>query len=269
VGIFKAILLRLGMWRRPGDSEGGEVSRLAPGAVAIVVALPWEATPLAKHLGLTKSEVLDGVTRYHGWGGRLLLIQAGMGAHGAARALTSLETPSLLLSAGFCGGLRPEIGLADIIIGSQVVRNTRSFPADPFLLESASRAFKTIDCPVHVGTILTVDEVVTPADGIQGRAEPEILAVEMESAHLAEAAQRHGVPFLAIRVVSDTPSAPWATEGRHLLKPDGRLNPASLATSLLRQPSRIPRLLHLASKLRPATRRLAQGIEALVKSLGG
>ena len=140
------------------------MSRLAPGAAAIVVALPWEATPLAKHLGLTKSEVLDEVTRYHGWGGRLLLIQAGMGAHGAARALTSLETPSLLLSAGFCGGLRPEIGLADIIIGSQVVRNTGSFPADPFLLESASRAFKTIDCPVHVGTILTVDEVVTPAD---------------------------------------------------------------------------------------------------------
>lgn len=244
------------------------MSRLAPGAAAIVVALPWEATPLAKHLGLTKYEVLDGVTRYRGWGGRLLLIQAGMGPHRVDRALTFLEKPSLLLSAGFCGGLRPEIGLADIIIGSQVVRNTGSFPADPFLLETASSAFKTIGCPVHVGTILTVDEVITSADGMQGRAEPEIIAVEMESAHLAEAAQRHGVPFLAIRVVSDTPSAPWATEGRHFLKPDGHLNTASLAASLFRHPSRIPRLLHVASRLRPATRQLAQGIEALVKALG-
>ncbi len=244
------------------------MSRLAPGPAAIVVALPWEAIPLAKYLGLSRSEVLEGVTRYGGWGGRLLLIQAGMGSPGVGRAFTSLETPSLLLSAGFCGGTRPEAGLGDIIIGSQVVRNTGSYPAEPLLLESASRAFKTIGCPFHMGTILTVDEVVTPPNGMQGRVEPEILAVDMESAHLAKAAQRHGVPFLAIRVVSDTPAVPWAIEGRHFLRPDGRLKTASLAATLLRHPSRLARMIHLASKLRPATRRLAQGIEAFLKELG-
>lgn len=244
------------------------MSRWGLGEVAIVVALPWEATPLAKHLGLRKSEVLDGVTRYRGRQGRLLLIQAGMGAEGVARALTALDKPSPLLSAGFCGGLSPAAHLGDIVIGSQVVGKAGSFSADPLLLESASRAFKALGCPFHVGPILTVDEVVVSADRMRGPVEPEILAVDMESAHLAEAAQRQDIPFLGIRVVSDTPSIPWAIEERHLLKPDGRLKTAALAISLFRHPSRIARLLRLASTLRPATRRLAQGIDALLQEVG-
>jgi nucleoside phosphorylase len=164
--------------------------------------------------------------------------------------------------------LTPAAGLGDIVIGSRVVGKAGSFPADPHLLETASHAFKALGCAFHVGPILTVDEVITSADRMQRRAGPEILAVDMESAHLAGAAERQGCPFLAIRVVSDTPSAPWATEERHLLKPDGRLNTAALVISLLRHPSRIPRLLRLASALRPATRRLAQGIAAFLKDLG-
>ena len=244
------------------------MSRWASGEAAIVVALPWEATPLAIHLGLQRSEVLDGVSRYRGREGRLLLIQAGMGSEGVARALTALDKPSLLLSAGFCGGLSPAAHLGEIVIGSQVVGQTGSFSADPHLLESASRAFKALGCPFHVGPILTVDKVITSADRMQRPVAPEIVAVDMESAHLAEAAERQGIPFLAIRAVSDTPSTPWATEERHLLKPDGRLKTAALAISLFRHPSRIARLLRLASTLRPASRRLARGIEALLKEVG-
>ena len=243
------------------------MSRLAPGPAVIVVALPWEATPLTKHLHLRRSEIRDGVTRYRGWGDRLLLIQAGMGAHGVARALTSLEKFSLLMSAGFCGGVGAGAQLGDVVIGSQVILDAVSFPADPLLLEGAASAFKRFGFPFHIGTILTVDEVLPLAPGFQGRTQPEILAVDMESAHLAETAKRHGVPFLSIRVVSDTPTTPWATEGRHFVRPDGRLKPASLAAVLMKHPSRIARLLQLAVTLRPATRRLAHGIEALLKEL--
>ena len=240
----------------------------AAGAATIFVALPWEATPLAKHLGLSQSDVLDGATRYRKRGARVLLIQAGMGPEGVARALALVDKPSILLSAGFCGGLSPAAGLADIVIGSQVIGKAGSFPADPRLLDTASRSFKVLGCPFHVGPVLTVDEVVTPAGRMPERAAPEILAVDMESAYLAEAAERHDVPFLAIRVVSDTPSNPWATEERTFLKPNGRLKAAALATSLFRHPSRIARLLRLASALRPATRRLAHGIEAILNEVG-
>lgn len=242
-------------------------SQLAPGPAAIVVALPWEAAPIAKHLGLRRDGVHAGVVEYRGWEDRVLLLQAGMGLNGAARALVRLDKPALILSAGFCGGVGPGLGLGDVVVASHVMRNTDSFPAEPSILKSATRALKTIGLPFHVGPILTVDEVVNPAEGFPGRADLQILAVDMESAYLADAARRQSIPFLGIKVVSDTPAEPWAAEARRFLDLDGRLKAVSLAATLFRHPSWIPRMVRLASKLRLATRQLAQGTKALLEEL--
>lgn len=240
------------------------MSRSAAGPAAIVVALPWEAIPLAKHLGLRRDGVHDGVTRYRG-GDRILLLQSGMGRHGASRACASLDQPALILSTGFCGGVGPEIGLGSIVIASQVVRERTAFPADPVLLETATRTLKALGVPFHVGILRTVDEVVTPARTAQGPQDPHVVAVDMESAYVADAARRLGIPFLAIRVVSDTPAEPWAAHGKMFLEADGRFNPVRLLASLLRHPSWIPRMGRLAVTLRRATRHLAQGIAAILR----
>jgi hypothetical protein len=89
----------------------------------------------------------------------------------------------------------------------------------------------------------------------------------MESAYLAEAAEWRGIPFLAIRVVSDTAAEPWAARGSAFLASDGCLKPMAVAASLLRHPSWIPPMLHLASRLRIATRHLARVIHALLQEL--
>ncbi|MFQ5881667.1 MAG: hypothetical protein ACE5I9_04245 [Candidatus Methylomirabilales bacterium] len=243
------------------------IPRLGPGPAAIVVALPREAAPLARNLGLLKQGRHGGVTRYRGWGDRLLLLQGGMGASGAARAMAFLEEPALLLSAGFCRGMGPEVGLGDLVVGSRVMKNTGAFPADPILLDAATRALKTIGLPFHAGTILTVDQVVLPGHGAHGWADRGILAVDMESAYLAEAARRQGVPFLGIRVVSDSPAKPWAAKGRLFLGPDGRLKPGAAGAYLLRHPIWTARMLRLVPTLRMATRRLAEGIQAFLKEL--
>lgn len=242
---------------------------MAPGPAAIVVALSWEAAPIARHLGLRRHGVQRGVTQYRGGDERIHLLQVGMGPRGAARALGCLEEkqPALLLSAGFCGGVGTEVSLGDMLVASQVVRHTGSFPADPLLLKTASRVLKTIGLPFQMGSILTVDEVVAPGEGIREMGDLQIQAVDMESAYLAEGARRQGIPFLAMRVVSDTPTEPWAAQGKLFVKPDGRLKPVSLAASLLHHPSWIPRLFRVGSTLRRATRQLARGIEALLKEL--
>lgn len=246
-----------------GPSRGG------PGPVAIVVALPWEATPLAKGLGLLRHGCQDGVTLHRGEEGRLFLLQAGMGRGGATRATLSLEKPALLLSAGFCGGTGPEVSLGDLVVGSRVVGTPGSFAADPSLLDSATRALKAMALPFHTGTILTVDQVVYPMQEQQERwRERGVLAVDMESVYLADWAGRHGVPFLTIRVVSDTPSEPWAAEAGRFIRPDGRLKLGALSPHLIRHPLSILRMISLARKLREGTARLARGIRALLKEQG-
>ncbi len=241
--------------------------RFACGPAAIVVALSWEAAPIVRHLRLRRQGVHDEVAEYRGGEDRVLLLQAGMGPHGVARALACLEKPSLLLSAGFCGGVGPEVGLGEIVIGSQVVRNSESFPADPLLLEVTTTTLKRIDLPFHVGPILTVDEIVTLSEGRERREDLQVLAVDMESAYLAEAARRQGVPFLGIRVVSDTTAEPWAAEAKSFLDTDGRLKPGSVALSFIRHPTLIPRMLYLGLTLRRGTHRLAQGIDALLREV--
>lgn len=243
------------------------MSRSAHGPATIIVALGVEAAPLVKHLGLRRDRNDDGLPRYRDEENRILLLQSGMGARGVARAVASLGTPSWLLSAGFCRGVGSEVELGDLVVASQVIRHAESFAADPFLLETATGATKAIGLPFHVGTILTVDQVVMAAEAGETRADGTIVAVDMESAYLAEAADWRGIPFLAIRVVSDTAAEPWAARGSAFLASDGRLKPMAVATSLLRHPSWIVPMLHLASRLRIATRHLARAIQGLLQEL--
>src|SRR3972149_5343396 len=63
------------------------------------------------------------------------------------------------------GGVGSEAVLGDLVVASQVIRHAESFAADPFLLETATGATKAIGLPFHVGTILTVDKVMTAGEG--------------------------------------------------------------------------------------------------------
>jgi adenosylhomocysteine nucleosidase len=240
---------------------------LAHGPATIVVALSVEAAPFVKRLGLRRDRTVEGLARYRDEGNRIVLLQAGMGARGVARAVASLGTPSVLLSAGFCGGLGPGVDLGDLVIASQVIRHAESFPADPFLLETATAATKAIGFPFHVGALLTVDEIMTAGDAACRRGDGPIVAVDMESAYLAEAAEWRGIPFLAIRVVSDTVAEPWARRGSTFLGSDGRIKPLAVGAALLRHPSWTVPMLHLASRLRIATRRLTRATAALLQEL--
>jgi nucleoside phosphorylase len=240
---------------------------LAHGPATIVVALAVEAAPLVKHLGLRRDRNVDGLPRYRDEADRIVLLQAGMGARGVARVVASLGTPGVLLSAGFCGGVGSGVDPGDLVVASQVIRHAESFPADPFLLETATAAAKAIGFPFHVGTILTVDEIMTTGEAALGRGDGPIVAVDMESAYLAEAAEWRGIPFLAIRVVSDTVAEPWAARGSAFLASDGRIKPMAVAAALLQHPSWTIPMLHLASRLRIATRHLARATAALLQEL--
>lgn len=251
----------------PGYSEDGEVD-VSPVSrpASIVVALPWEATPIAKHLGLRRDDKTHGgVIRYGGSADRVVLLQAGMGSEGAARAFAHLDKPAFIVSAGFCGGVGPGVALGNLVVASHVVRDTAAVPADPGLLETATRCLRTLGLAFHVGMLLTVDQVVDlTAEPWTRRTDLHILAVDMESAFLAEAAMRHGIPFLAMRAVSDTPAEPWAAHAKAFLNCDGHLKPGMLVASIVRHPSWIPRMLKLGSRLRQATRRLARGIATVL-----
>lgn len=163
-----------------------------------------------------------------------------------------------IVSAGFCGALAPDLKVGDIVAADRVVdaATGRAFTPDSALLMRA---------PGRRGVLVTTPGIVrTPGD----RARLSGLACDMESAVLAEVAQAAGVPFLALRAVTD--------EARHTL-PDfdrltdkaGALTPGFGLLHFLTRPADIPRLLRLWPASRKAGRALRDGMVTLLGEAAG
>lgn len=184
---------------------------------------------------------------------------SGMGADAAAALAERLTLRPLraMIATGFCGALTPSLRVGDVVVAERVVHeNTgRVFDADHLLLAAASG---------RRGTLVSAGAVArTPAD----RAALHGLAVDLESAALARAANAVEIPFLAIRAVSDRyrdriPDITGLLD--HVGRPDRR----RLALFLVRNPREIPRLVRLGRGANRAARGLAEHVGGLLTRLG-
>jgi adenosylhomocysteine nucleosidase len=156
------------------------------GPVLVLVALGFEARPLARH-----------VRRL---GHRLAVTGAGPArADRGARAVLAAWRPALVLGAGLCGALRAAPP------GTVVV---------PDLLCDAAGGPARRPLPLPVpgargGVLVSVPQVVTSREA-RARAADRWGAdwVDQESYAWAAAAEAHGVPFAVVRVVVDGPDDP-------------------------------------------------------------
>ncbi|WP_217921738.1 hypothetical protein [Miltoncostaea oceani] len=206
--------------------------------IAVVCAVPAERRALA---GLAGPDVT--------------LHLSGIGAPAAARTARGLPAGlRAIVSAGFCGALDPALRVGDLVAADVVADEGTGdrFPADPGLLAAA---------PGRRGTLVTAVRLArTPAD----RARLDGTAVDLESAALARAAAADGIPFLALRAVTD--------ESRHRL-PDfdrlmdaaGRLTPGAGLVHFVLHPREVPALLRLGPASRTAGRALHDGLESLLE----
>ena len=116
--------------------------------------------------------------------------------------------PALVVSTGFAGALTAGVASLAWVTASSVHRlvdgRAEEVVLPPGLLRLAQGA---IPCQV-----VSADHAL--ARGVPGLVDPA--AVDMESAALAEVAGAAGVPFLVLRLVTDTPARPLAPLGRRL-----------------------------------------------------
>jgi dihydroflavonol-4-reductase len=147
--------------------------------VLVVTAVDLEARGLARHLGLAR---VDGSEWPHYRGGALELVCAGpRAAHLDARA-AGIASIALVVSAGVCGALSPDLAEGDLIVPEAVV--------------AAARRVSTTVLPElrRAGTLVMVDEIVaSPEQKARLWVETGALACDMESATILEWAARRGL----------------------------------------------------------------------------
>jgi adenosylhomocysteine nucleosidase len=154
-----------------------------------------------------------------------------------------------LIMAGLAGGLDPALVVGDVVID------------DPQKCVPPSIEYR------H-GEILTVDRIVaTPAEKGELFEKTGALAVEMEGSKVRQFAASLGIPYIAVRAISDT--------AEEVLEPDvvgfvddfGRVKPINLAAGILRRPGLIPYLNRLGKNSRLATDRLGGAVRRIVDAL--
>ena len=158
----------------------------------------------------------------------IVLRQCGIGkvnaALGAAELIRAFA-PDAMVSTGVAGGIDCCLGVMDVVVSSSIVYHdvwcgmgceygqVQGMPAVFAADEAMCRAAQSLNddadnkTRIHAGLICTGDQFITnrdELDKIKGNF-PAGLAVDMESAAIAQTCHIYGVPFVSFRIISDTP----------------------------------------------------------------
>lgn len=155
---------------------------------------------------------------------KVVLLQCGIGKTNAASGVTNLIMsfhPDYVISTGAAGGIDAKLNVMDIVIGKEVCYHDvicgdnydpgqvqglpRFFSGNAHLIDIAT-SLQT-DIRIVPGLICTGDQFITNRDELNVIKEkyPEGLAVDMESAAIAQVCHLWNVPMLSFRIISDTP----------------------------------------------------------------
>ena len=159
-------------------------------------------------------------------GTEVVLVQSGIGKVTAAIATTlliQLFQPTCIINTGSAGGFDPELNVGDIVISTevrhhdvdvtafgyepgQVPRLPAAFAAHPALIAAAERSIASLGfCKTKQGLITTGDVFMCDPERIAKTRMtfPNMLAVEMEGAAIAQTCFQLLTPFVVIRSLSD------------------------------------------------------------------
>jgi adenosylhomocysteine nucleosidase len=190
--------------------------------------------------------------------GALLVVETGVGAQRASAAVRwvlATCAPRLVVAAGFAGALDPSLAVGDVFLASEVVESED-------LRWRVALPAELGDLPC--GRLLTVPRLVATSKAKRNLARQfRALAVDMESAAVAEVCQEWHVPCACVRAISDAAGAGLSPEVVSLLA-GGRVAPLRVLAALLRRPRLAGEFWRLARDTRRAARELASVLARLL-----
>ena len=175
------------------------------------------------------------------------------------RFLPTLQ-PSLLISAGFAGGIDEKLCVGDRFVAENF--------SDAALLEFLHPAFQ--QTTLDRGKLFTASSVIDSPEARDRIArENGASAVDMETEVIALACHERGIRLLSIRAISDTSGELFPLPPSILFDIERQTTRSGrLIWYLITHPAAIPRLLRFASQIKKARRGLTADIYAFVYVLG-
>lgn len=250
-------------------AEDDEEDSVAPVSVVIVAALNIEIAPLLAKLEKTK-KVTGGDFVFHGgfWKGqRIAIVESGVGlarAKRATHAAIDAFQPQWIISAGFAGGLDPQIPRGSIVAATSVKLFDSQEPLIALGLgmspDPASRLF--------TGPVVTVPKIVRTIQEKQVVfGSTQALAAEMETWGVADVCRTRKCRMLAIRVISDDAKTTLPAEILTVAGPTGSVRAGALLGAILNRPGSVSDLWKLREEAHQSAERLSRFLESMLPTL--
>jgi adenosylhomocysteine nucleosidase len=229
------------------------------GRVAFVCALPMELAPLRRRLHLQRRRLASLTVHEGTLGGRpVVAVVSGMGTARAGvqteRLLDTLEVEHVVV-VGIAGAIEEEAAIGALVLPEEVAdaASGARYRPDP-LGPGAPR-----------GILWTSDALITDAADIARLRDDGVVALDMETAAVAEVCTRRETAWSVFRCFSDrTTDAVVDDEVLRLSRPDGTPDARAVLSYVARRPGRIPALVATARDAKVATERAAESaIEAV------
>nr|WP_289036751.1 5'-methylthioadenosine/S-adenosylhomocysteine nucleosidase [uncultured Allobacillus sp.] len=196
---------------------------------AIIGAMEEEVEAIKKRITIHSSETIANCKYDLGSYGdhEIILLQSGIGKVNAALSTTILHErfkPDYVINTGSAGGTDPSLEVGDVVIGEKILHHDADatafgykfgqipqmpevFTSDAQLIQRAKDSMEELtgDFQKVIGIIGTADTFMSEADRVSQVVSrfPEVKALEMEAAAIAQVCYQYGTPFLIVRSLSD------------------------------------------------------------------
>ena len=193
--------------------------------IGIIVAMHKELELILPLLKNSEESRMGGFEFYRGMVGHhdVIAMQCGIGKVNAAMGTLTLINaflPDYVINSGVAGGADLSVNVMDVVAGARVAYHDvwcgpeselGQVQGLPLYFEGASRLLDLVPERegIHKGLICSGDQFIDKLEDIKRikGSFPDALAVDMESGAISQVCYLNKVPFLALRVISDSPGA--------------------------------------------------------------
>jgi nucleoside phosphorylase len=229
--------------------------------IAVTFALPSESSEFLRRLGNKSRANRNGISIVRGTIGHrsIEVLHTGVGKNICEKRIAKFlknQQFDFFISAGFAGSLNHELQVNDLV----AAKNFSTADLKHASLSNVS---------IYAGNMLTVRTLIdSSAERERIARESGASAVDMETEFIARACAAHGIPLLALRVITDTPRQSFPAPPSILFDvQQQRTHLALLAGFFLTHPRRIPALVQFARRISRARKILASALNAIVQGV--
>lgn len=236
--------------------------------IVITAALPMEIAGIRRLGNFTRAALTGGLEYYRGdvQGKDAALFVSGMGekrAYETAKAACAALQPKAYICMGLSAALKERLRPGDIVVGESVVppEGGDAYNADAGLLSAARAALK--DTALFAPVTASRRVAWRSTDKRLIAANCPAAALDMETLGAARACAEAGVPFLAVRAISDSLHEDLPVDFNRYMK-DGGMDWPRFLSHIVTHPGIIPPLMRLGRQSRLAAGNITQAAGKLL-----